>query len=107
MSVVLAKSNCNSLNIFISTNDIDWNNGNIQYIQLLNDIQIFTFSNPILNGKYTLILKQPAYGNVGTVTWPENVSWLDDTPFVLSLINNAIDIIAFVYDLTEDKYFTW
>lgn len=87
------------------TTTLDWDDGNVQYIVLANGSQTFTFSNPKDGGRYVLILKQPSSGSAGTVTFPASVLWSNGNTVVLSTTNSKVDVISFVYDGTNSKYY--
>lgn len=89
---------------YTTTTALDWNNGNVQYIQLASGAQTFTFSNPLGGGRYVLILKQPGSGAAGTVTWP-TISWAGGTTPTLTTTNNKVDIITLIYDGTNTVYY--
>lgn len=90
---------------YTTTSSIDWNNGNVQYHQLANGATSLSFSNPTNGGKYVLILKQPSSGANGTASWPGDVLWAGGTPPTLTVTNNKVDIINFIYDSTNSKYY--
>ncbi|MCX5697582.1 MAG: hypothetical protein NTU54_06430 [Candidatus Omnitrophica bacterium] len=87
------------------TTTLSWDNGNVQYIQLAGGGNTFTFANPQGGGRYLLILKQPSSGSAGTVTWPAAVLWSAGTAPTLTATNSKVDIITFVYDDTNSKYY--
>ena len=84
---------------------LDWDVANVQYIVLANGGQPFTFANPQAGAPYTLILKQPAAGAAGTVTWPATVLWSGGIAPTLTATNGKVDVITFVYDGTNAKYY--
>jgi hypothetical protein len=91
-----------------NTATVNWNNGNVQYLVLLNassTATTFTFSNPIDGGRYILILKQPASGTAATVTWDAKVLWSNGVTPVLTVTSSKVDIFSFIYDGTNDKYY--
>ncbi len=90
---------------YTTTVTLDWNNGNVQYIVLANGGQTFTFANGKAGGRYLLILKQPPSSSAGTVTWPNTVLWPSGTPPTLTVTNGKVDIVTFVYDGTNSKYY--
>jgi hypothetical protein len=90
---------------YTTTTTLSWNNSNVQYIQLATGAQTFTFSNPIDGGRYVLVLKQPSSGAAGTVTWPAAVHWSGGSAPVLTITNNAVDVVSFVYDGTNTTYY--
>lgn len=83
----------------------DWNNGNVHYVVLDNGSNTVTLFNPIGGFRYMLILKQPASGAAGTVTWPATVSWSYGTAPTLTSTNGKVDVITLVYDSTNNKYY--
>jgi hypothetical protein len=88
-----------------TTTTLDWNSGNVQYIQLASGGQTFTFANPQGGARYMLILKQPGTGAAGTVSWPGEVLWPSGAAPVLTGTNNKADVITFVYDTANSKYY--
>jgi hypothetical protein len=90
---------------YTTTTTLDWNNGNVQYIQLTNGAQTFTFANPQGGARYMLILKQPSGGAAGTVSWPGVILWPGGPAPSLTGTNNKVDIITFVYDSTNGYYY--
>jgi hypothetical protein len=83
---------------------IDWNNGNVQYVTLSIGANTFTFSNPKSGGRYVLVLKQPTGGD-GTATWPAAVLWSGATAPTLTTTDGYVDMITFVYDGVNSKYY--
>lgn len=92
-------SNLNAIVFSSPTTAIDWDDGNVQSITLTGNVT-FTFANPLLGGRYLLLVKQ---GNVGsnTVTWPATVLWSGGTAPTLTTTLNKVDIITFVWDGTN------
>ncbi len=90
---------------FTCTTTLDWNSSNNQYIVLANGVQIFTFANPGTGGIYVLVLKQPAGGAAGTITWPGTVLWSGGVAPTLTVTNGKVDVIEFYYDGTNAKYY--
>jgi hypothetical protein len=90
---------------YTTTTTLDWNNGNVQYIQLVSGAQTFTFTNPQGGARYMLILKQPGSGAAGTVTWPGTVLWPGGPAPGLTGTNNKADVITFVYDSANNQYY--
>jgi hypothetical protein len=83
---------------------VNWNSSNVQYIQLANGLNTFTFTNPLAGGVYHLVVKQPSSGAKGTAAWPAAVTWTAGRAPELSFLNNRIDILSFVYDGTNTIY---
>ena len=92
---------------FTGTNAVDWNNGNVQYVQLASGSNTaFTFANPKDGGRYMLILRQPSGGSVGTVAWwPVTVLWAGGVVPTLTATLSKTDIISCVYDGTNTQYY--
>lgn len=84
---------------------IDWNNGNVQRIVLANGANTITMANAKSGGRYVLILKQPASGAAGTVTWPAAVVWPSGITPVLSSVNGKRDLFSLIYDGTDSEYY--
>lgn len=82
---------------------VDWNSGNVQYVTLTGNVT-FTFSNPVSGGRYVLILKQDAIGS-RTATWPASVLWSGGTAPTLTTTASKVDIITFVYEGVNSKYY--
>ena len=88
-----------------TTTTLDWKSGNVQYIQLASGAQTFTFANPQGGARYLLVVKQPSSGAAGTVTWPAEVLWPGGASPILTGTNNKTDVITFIYDSTNNKYY--
>lgn len=82
---------------------LDWKNSNVQYV-VLGGNRTFTFTNERDGARYLIMLKQDGTGN-RTVTWPATVLWPGGSAPTLSTAANAVDIITFVYDGTNTKYY--
>jgi len=84
-----------------ATTTIDWANGNVQYLQLSNGVNVITFTGAQPGGRYLLELKQPAGGAAGTVTWAASVQWSNATAPTLTTTNSQTDIVTFYYNGTN------
>ena len=84
---------------------IDWNNGNVQYIQLASGANTLSLSNPKSGATYILQVKQPSSGAAGTITYPTSVKYPGGTKAVLTTDNDAIDIITLIYNGTTTHYY--
>ena len=84
---------------------VDWNNGNVQYIQLASGANTFTPSNPQDGATYILQIKQPSSGAAGTITWGASVKWPAATAPILSTTNDYIDIVSLIYNGTTTHYY--
>jgi len=84
---------------------VDWNNGNVQYIQLASGANTFTPSSPQDGATYILQIKQPSSGAAGTITWGASVKWPAATGPILSTTNDYIDIVTLIYNGTTTHYY--
>ena len=87
---------------------IDWDNGNVQEVTLPNSATDFDPSNAEPGATYILILKQPASGAAGTISWgggSGTVRWPGGTPPILSTANNAVDIVTLVCVNSNSTYY--
>jgi len=84
---------------------IDWNNGNIQYIQLASGANTLSLSNPKSGATYILQVKQPSSGAAGTITYPTSVKYPGGSKPTLTTDNDAIDIITLIYNGTTTHYY--
>jgi hypothetical protein len=82
---------------------VDFNSSNVQLITLTGNVTL-TFSNPLSGGRYVLLLKQDATGS-RTVTWPSSVLWPGGTAPTLTTGAAKVDVITFVYDSVNSKYY--
>jgi hypothetical protein len=90
-----------------SSSSIDWSKGNVQSLTLSSGGNTLSFSNGQDGGKYILILKQPASGAAGTVTWPSGaggVRWASATAATLTTTNGKVDYLGFIYNGGDSKY---
>lgn len=84
---------------------IDWDNSNVQYIQLASGANTLSLSNPKSGATYILQVKQPSSGAAGTITYPASVKYPGGTKPVLTTDNDAIDIITLIYNGTTTHYY--
>ena len=84
---------------------VNWDNGNVQYIQLASGANTFTPSNPKDGATYILQIKQPSSGAAGTITWGASVKWPAATAPTLSTTNDYIDIVTLIYNGTTTHYY--
>jgi hypothetical protein len=87
-----------------ATVSVDWNNGNVQSITLANGVNTITFANGQDGSRYTLILKQPASGAAGTVSWPGTARWSGASPPALTVTNGRTDYVGFIYNGVDSTY---
>lgn len=85
---------------------VDWNNGNVQYVVLEDYATItMTMANGKDGGRYMLILKQPSSGSGIISSWDASILWSGATPPTLTVGANKVDVITFVYDGSNTKYY--
>ena len=84
---------------------IDWNNSNIQYIQLASGANALSLINPKSGATYILQVKQPSSGAAGTITYPTSVKYPGGSKPILTTDNDAIDIITLIYNGTTTHYY--
>jgi len=84
---------------------VNWNDGNVQYIQLASGANTFTPSNPQDGATYILQIKQPSSGAAGTVTWGASVKWPAATAPTLTTTNDYIDVVTLIYNGTTTHYY--
>ena len=83
----------------------DWSLGAVHYVQLTNGVNTCTLSNPVAGGKYILIVKQPASGAAGTITFSPTVpSWNGAIAPTLTTTNGKIDVFTFLYSAAAGVY---
>jgi hypothetical protein len=68
---------------------------------LTSGADTFTFANPVAYARYLLVLKQPAAGGAGTITWPVTVKWAGGTTPTLTTTNGRTDLFMFYWDGTS------
>jgi len=73
---------------------VDWNNGNVQQINLQGDAE-FIFTNGRPGAIYNLILIQDENG-FHNVDFPATIKWAGGTPPVISTSPNSVDICTFL-----------
>jgi hypothetical protein len=84
-----------------TTQDINWDNGNFQKLDLgsaSGDVTI-TFSNSEAGGSFVLIIIQSATAR--SITWPASMKWEGGTAPSLSTGEDEIDIVSIIYDGTN------
>jgi hypothetical protein len=82
---------------------VNWNDSNIQLVTLTGNATL-TFTNPASGGRYVLIVKQDATGS-RTVTWPAAVLWSGGSAPTLTTTASKVDVISFLYDNVNSKYY--
>ena len=83
---------------------INWNTGNVHWVQLDSGANTLTMTNPGNGGRYLLLLKQPAAGAAGTVVFSPVPLWSAATAPTLSETNGYLDIIGLAYSGVAVKY---
>lgn len=87
--------------LFNATTNINWNNGNVQRVNLSAGTNNFTLTNPFPGARYLLMLNQPSTNPIASATWPAEVRWPGGAAPVLTTTSNKVDVITFVYGLTN------
>lgn len=84
-----------------TTQTIDWDNGNVQVLDLgsASGNVTLTLSNPEVGGTYTLKIIQGATAR--TLVWPAAVLWPGGTAITLSTGDNDIDLAVFIFIGTD------
>lgn len=82
---------------------VDWNTGNVQYLQLAANTTL-NFINPAPGSRYLLILRQTGAGSF-TVGFPASVKWPGGTTPTLTTTTNKSDVITFIYDGNTGQYY--
>ena len=79
---------------------IDWNNGNMQVLDLQTggSINTLTINNPKAGASYFIKIIQ---GGGNTITWPAAVKWAENDTYVGSPGAGDIDAVALTYDGTN------
>jgi hypothetical protein len=79
---------------------IDWNNGNMQVLDLQTggNITTFTINNPKAGASYFIKIIQ---GGSNTITWPAAVKWAENDEYAGSVGAGDIDAVALTYDGTN------
>jgi hypothetical protein len=79
---------------------IDWNNGNMQVLDLQTggSINTLTINNPKAGASYFIKIIQ---GGGNTITWPAAVKWAENDTYAGSTGAGDIDAVALTYDGTN------
>jgi hypothetical protein len=79
---------------------IDWNNGNMQVLDLQTggSINTLTINNPKAGASYFIKIIQ---GGGNTITWPAAVKWAENDTYAGSAGAGDIDAVALTYDGTN------
>jgi len=90
-----------------TTQDIDFDNGNVQILDLgsaTGNVTV-TVSNLAQGSLYTVFIIQSATAR--TITWPASVKWPQGQAIILSTANNAKDYVQMYHDGTELQVLSW
>jgi len=79
---------------------IDWNNGNMQVLDLQTggSVNTLTLNNPKAGASYFIKIIQ---GGGNTITWPAAVKWAENDTYAGSVDAGDIDAVALTYDGTN------
>lgn len=86
--------------------DLDWNNGNKQNLDLADYSGNLTLSDPLNprgGAEYRLYIKQGPTAR--TITWPAKFKFPGGTAPTLSIGDNDVDLIYLDYDDEDDVYY--
>lgn len=89
------------LGIVGTTETVDFDSGNIQYL-ILDENLTLSFTNEQSGASYTLILKQDATGG-NTVAFPTNVHWSGGGDPTITSTGNAKDIVTLIYSNVDSE----
>jgi|14BtaG_2_1085337.scaffolds.fasta_scaffold25851_2 hypothetical protein len=78
---------------------INWNNGNMQVLDMTSNVNTLTLSNPKAGASYFIKIIQSIGG--ATITWPAAVKWAENDTYVGSAGAGDIDAVALTYDGTS------
>ena len=76
-----------------SSTTLDFNTGNVQELQLTNNVTI-ALSNLNEGATYIVVIKQSTSASY-TVTWPSEVKWVGTTP-LMTTVQGAVDVYSFI-----------
>jgi len=77
---------------------IDWDNGNMQVLNMTSNINTLTLNNPKAGASYFIKIIQ---GGGNTITWPAAVKWAENDEYAGSVGAGDIDAVALTYDGTN------
>jgi len=75
---------------------IDWDNGNMQVLDMTSNINTLTINNPKAGASYFIKIIQSVGG--ATITWPAAVKWAENDEYAGSVGAGDIDAVALTYD---------
>lgn len=83
-----------------ATTTVDFNTGNVHYLNLSTNITTLTLSNPVAGACYMLEIKQGA--GPYSITWPATVKWVNNSSApTLTATSGRTDIISLYYNGTN------
>lgn len=82
---------------------VDWNYGNVHYINLGSGTNNMTLNNPIGGGRYMMFIRQNANANA-TASWPTTVQWQNSGAPTITEIANKTDVVACAYTAVTGNY---
>lgn len=90
-----------------TTQTIDFDNGNIQTVDLgsATGNVTLTLSNPAQGARYLVFIVQGATPR--ELTWPATVKWPQGQEILLSQANDALDYVEMYYDGSEYRVLSW
>lgn len=83
------------------TQTVDWDSGSVQIIDLASATGNVTLTLSNLNAGSSVILKVIQGAVVRDIVWPAAVLWQGGTAPVISVANDAVDVIKLLYDGTN------
>lgn len=82
-----------TMNASGSTTQLDFNNGNVQELQLTNNVTL-SLASLKQGATYIVVIKQSTSASY-TVTWPSEVKWVGTAP-VMTTVQGAVDVYSFI-----------
>lgn len=81
-----------------TTQTVDWNNGSSHAIDLdsASGNVTLTLSNPLAGARYKIKVVQGATAR--NLVWPASVKWAGGVAPIISITDNAIDLVELYYD---------
>ena len=91
----------NTLSPSTNSQNINWDDGNIQTVDFQSAPTgvTFSFSNQKTGGTYTIEIIQGA--NLTNITWPTSIKWESGVSLIPTSLDNAIDVVTMVYNGTN------
>ena len=82
-----------TINASGSTTELNFNNGNVQELQLTNNVTL-SLASLKQGATYIVVIKQSTSASY-TVTWPSEVKWVGTAP-VMTTVQGAVDVYSFI-----------